>query len=247
MRAVIEFRNVSKSYLRGSGQKLLRHYLVNLFRSRGADSFQALRNISLEVKEGEGVALIGHNGAGKSTLLSLVAGLSMPDSGTVSVRGRVAALFELGSGFHPDLTGVENIYMNAALLGLSRRQTEAALDDIIAFADIGDFIREPLRTYSSGMVMRVAFAVAVCVDPEILIIDEVIAVGDQQFQEKCFDRIRRFRKEGKTLLIASHSSSVLYELCDRAVWLDHGSIIRVGEVRSVVEAHRGSIAAASVN
>src|SRR5262249_42903643 len=155
------------------------------------------------------MAVVGPNGAGKSTLLGLVAGLSSPDSGTVSVNGRVAALLELGSGFHPDLTGSENVHLNASLLGLSRKRTSQLFDEIADFSGIGEFIDEPLRTYSTGMTMRLAFSVAIHMDPEILLIDEVLAVGDAAFQVKCFEKIRQFRQAGKTLLCVSHASGMV--------------------------------------
>ena len=172
-------------------------------------------------------------------MLGLLAGLAAPDSGTIEVQGHVAALLELGSGFHPDLTGRENVAMNAALMGLNRRQTEAAFDSIIEFSGIADFIDEPLRTYSTGMVMRLAFSVAVNVDPHILLIDEVLAVGDAAFQMKCFDRIREFRRAGKALVCVSHGAGMIRELCDRAIWLDHGELVMEGAVDKVLAAYAG--------
>ena len=181
----------------------------------------------------------GSNGAGKSTLLSVVTGLTEPDKGSVKVNGRVAALLELGSGFHPDLTGEENVYLNASLLGFTEPKTREMFDSVVEFAGVGDFIHEPLRTYSNGMILRLAFSVAVSVDPEILIIDEVLAVGDQDFQTKSYDRIRGFRRAGKTFLCVSHNKSVLMELCDRAVWLDHGEMMMCGRIEDVFEAYEG--------
>jgi lipopolysaccharide transport system ATP-binding protein len=183
--------------------------------------------------------VVGNNGAGKSTLLSLVAGLSRPDEGTVEVNGQVAALLELGSGFHPYLTGRENVRLNASLLGLSRQRTGELFEQIVEFSGIGEFIDEPLRTYSSGMVMRLAFSVAVTIDPEILLIDEVLAVGDAAFQAKCFDKIREFRHAGKTMVCVSHASGMVRELCDQAIWLDHGELIMSGTVAEVTEAYAG--------
>jgi len=219
----IEFSGVTKGFARHAGRQLLRVRMANLFKPK--ERFQALKNISFRIQEGESVALIGHNGAGKSTLLSLVAGLSKPDEGTVEVHGRVAALLELGSGFHGDLTGRENLHLNASLIGLKRKRTEEILDAIIEFSELGEFIDEPLRTYSSGMVMRLAFAIAVNVDPDFLLVDEVLVVGDQGFQEKSFGRIREFRRQGKSLLTVSHSPGIVRALCDRAIWLDHGKKI----------------------
>jgi ABC-type polysaccharide/polyol phosphate transport system ATPase subunit len=181
--------------------------------------------------------VVGSNGAGKSTLLSLAAGLCPPDSGTVTVNGRVAALLQMGAGFHPDLTGLENVKLNAALLGLSAAKTAQAMDSILEFSGIGDFIGEPLRTYSSGMTMRLAFSVAVHVDPDILIIDEVLAVGDQAFQAKCMDKIMEFKRQGRTLLFVSHSTGVVQQFCERALWLEHGCLAMDGEAGEVVAAY----------
>jgi ABC-type polysaccharide/polyol phosphate transport system ATPase subunit len=172
--------------------------------------------------------------------LSLVAGLADPVAGTVTVKGRIAALLELGAGFHPDLTGVENLHLNASLLGLSRKRTAEVYEDILAFAGIGDFIYEPIRTYSSGMTVRLAFAIAVNVDPDILIVDEVLAVGDQAFQEKCRERIRRFKTQGKTLLFVSHSGPLVREMCDRALWLEHGRVLLDGPAAQVLAAYSAS-------
>ena len=186
------------------------------------------------------MAVLGSNGAGKSTLLSLVAGLSRPDAGSIAVNGRIAALLELGSGFHPDLTGAENITLNASLLGLSRRRTAELFDEIVEFAGIGEeFIEEPLRTYSTGMMMRLAFSVAINMDPEVLLVDEVLAVGDSAFQEKCFAKIHDFRKAGKSLLCVSHAAGMIQQLCDHAIWLDHGEVVMNGGINEVLEAYNG--------
>jgi ABC-type polysaccharide/polyol phosphate transport system ATPase subunit len=238
---VIEFNNVSKSFRHGGGgAKLLKAHVHDWLRRRQRSDFFALRDVSFRISTGESVAIVGRNGAGKSTLLSLVAGLARPVQGTIHVDGRVAALLELGAGFHIDLTGVENLRLNASLLGLSRKRTEEVFDSIVKFADIGDFIYEPIRTYSMGMTMRLAFAVAIHVEPEILIVDEVLAVGDQAFQEKCHERIRHFRSEGKTLLFVSHSGPLVQQLCDRAIWLHHGRVIRDGPANEVIAAYSAS-------
>ena len=234
---VIEFQEVSKSFHLHAGRLLLRQRLMRSFQRSDSNRFYALKELSFHVDAGEGVAVIGANGAGKSTLLGLVSGLSQPDAGTVMVDGRVAALLELGSGFHPDLTGAENVRLNASLLGLDRTRTHELFNGIVEFSGIGNFIREPLRTYSSGMVMRLAFAVAINVDPEILLIDEVLAVGDAAFQEKCFERIRGFRHAGKTLLCVSHANGLVGQLCDRAIWLNHGELMMHGSYRSVSAAY----------
>ena len=236
--SVIEFHNVSKKFTRHAWQMLLRNHLTRFFTRQSNDPFFALKRVSFSVERGESLAVIGSNGAGKSTLMGLVAGISQPDEGTVTVNGQVAALLELGSGFHPDLTGRENVKLNAALLGLSRRQTAAAFERIVEFSGIRDFIDEPLRTYSTGMMMRLAFSVAIHRDPEILLVDEVLAVGDAAFQAKCIEKIHEFRNAGKTLLCVSHSTTIR-QLCDRAVWLDHGELILSGAVADVLEAYAG--------
>jgi ABC-type polysaccharide/polyol phosphate transport system ATPase subunit len=238
---LVELTGVSKSFRHGAGARLLRGHIQQWLRGRSGSRFFALRDVSFRLEAGESMAVVGRNGAGKSTLLSLIAGLAKPDSGRVRVDGRVAALLELGSGFHVDLTGLENLRLNASLLGLSRRRTEEASAAIAEFADIGDFLREPLRTYSTGMIMRLAFAIAIHVDPDILIVDEVLAVGDQAFQSKCFDRIRQFRAEGKTLLFVSHASKIVREICSRGLWLDHGRVVMEGGAGEVIEAYTEAV------
>jgi ABC-type polysaccharide/polyol phosphate transport system ATPase subunit len=237
--AAIKFEGVTKSFARHTGRMLLRDRLKDLLSGRSKERFHALKNVSFKLEQGNGLAVVGSNGAGKSTLLSLVAGIAKPDTGTVHVDGRIAPLLELGSGFHPDLTGHENVVVNAALLGLSRSRTMQLFDEIVDFADIGEFIREPLRTYSSGMTMRLAFSVAINMDPEVLLVDEVLAVGDAAFQTKCFDRLRRFRAAGHTLLAVSHASGMVQELCNEAIWLDHGELVMHGRIRDVVAAYEG--------
>ena len=239
--SLIEFKNVSKCFHRHAGQVLLRDRIARLLRPEPRDRFYALNDISFRAEAGESLAIIGHNGAGKSTLLNLATRLCDPTEGTVTVKGRVAALLELGSGFHPDLTGAENVRINAALLGLNRAQTRTSFDQIVEFSGIGDFINEPLRTYSTGMMMRLAFSVAVNVDPDILIVDEVLGVGDQAFFSKCFDRIMQFRRAGKTILCVSHSLPTLTTLCDRGLWLDHGHVVKAGRVGPLIEQYKQSL------
>jgi len=236
---VIEFQGVSKSFARHGHRQLLRQRVSNFLKGHHRERFQALKDISFKVRDGESVAIVGHNGAGKSTLLSLVAGLSVPDEGTVRVEGRVAALLELGSGFHGDLTGRENLHLNASLIGLTPKHANGLFGQIVEFSGLADFIDEPLRTYSSGMVMRLAFSIAVNVDPDFLILDEVLVVGDKAFQAKCFDKIHQFRKAGKSLLSVSHATGLVRTLCDRAIWLDHGKIMMDDEVGRVIEAYEG--------
>jgi lipopolysaccharide transport system ATP-binding protein len=237
--AVIEFQGVSKIFQRNTGPKLIRHHFRNWFRRDPELDFHALRNVSFRIGEGESVAIVGRNGAGKSTLLSLVCGLSTPEKGRVEVTGRVAALLELGSGFHPDLTGAENVYLNASLLGFTSARTRELFDSIVEFSGVGEFIGEPLRTYSSGMMMRLAFSVALNLEPEILIIDEVLSVGDQAFQEKCFAKIFEFRDSGRTLLCVSHSPAMLLKLCGRAVWIDRGELMMDGKAEDVLQLYAG--------
>jgi ABC-type polysaccharide/polyol phosphate transport system ATPase subunit len=244
---LVECQSVTKSFRRHTGQQLLRTHLTDWFRRTPAQKFYALKNVSFTVARGESLAVVGRNGAGKSTLLSLLCGLSKPDSGAIRISGHVAPLLELGSGFHPDLTGAENIGLNAALLGFTRRQTRSLHGSIVEFSGLEDFINEPLRTYSSGMVMRLAFSIAVNLDPEILIIDEVLAVGDQGFQTKCFERILQFRQSGRSLLCVSHSPEMLRNLCDKAIWLDAGELVMSGDTDSVLEAYQGRHAAMAGN
>lgn len=237
----IEFNGVSKYFSRHTGRMLLRSHLMRLLggAKREEQPFYALTGVNFRMKRGESVAIVGSNGAGKSTLLSLVAGLALPDAGQVYVNGRVAALLELGSGFHYDLTGAENLRLNASLLGINRSRTTELFDQIVEFSGIGDFIDEPLRTYSSGMVIRLAFAVAIHMDPEVLIIDEVLAVGDQAFQQKCLDKIMELKRQDITLLCVSHSGQMVRQFCERGIWLDHGQLIMEDGIDEVVAAYEG--------
>lgn len=196
--------------------------------------FWALRNISFEVRKGETVGIIGRNGCGKSTLLQIICGTLTPSSGKVQTHGRVAALLELGAGFNPEFTGRENVYLNASVLGLSNAEIHARFEAIAAFADIGAFIDQPVKTYSSGMMVRLAFAVAINVDPEILIIDEALSVGDELFQRKCYSRIEAIRASGATILFVSHSGGTIIDLCDRAILLDSGELLTVGQPKQIV-------------
>jgi lipopolysaccharide transport system ATP-binding protein len=196
--------------------------------------FWALKDVSFEIKKGETVGIIGRNGSGKSTLLQMICGTLNPTSGGIQTNGRIAALLELGSGFNPEFTGRENVYMNAAVLGLSNDEIDARFDDIVAFADIGDFVEQPVKTYSSGMMVRLAFSVAINVDPEILIVDEALSVGDELFQRKCFSRIEAIRASGATILFVSHSGGQIVELCDRAVLMDAGEKLATGLPKQIV-------------
>jgi homopolymeric O-antigen transport system ATP-binding protein len=196
--------------------------------------FWALKNITFKVRKGESIGIIGRNGSGKSTLLEIIAGTLTPTTGTVTIHGRIAALLELGTGFNPDFTGRENVFMNAAILGLRNEEIIRRFDNIVAFADIGAFIEQPVKSYSSGMVVRLAFSVAINVDPNILIIDEALSVGDELFQRKCFSRIENLRSKGVTILFVSHSHSAIIELCDRAILLDAGEKLAIGAPKQIV-------------
>jgi ABC-type polysaccharide/polyol phosphate transport system ATPase subunit len=236
---LIEFQKVSKWFPHSTGRQLLRTHITRWFGRVHNERFYALRDVSFRLEEGESLAIVGSNGAGKSTLLSLAAGLAPPDQGIVQMNGQVAALLELGSGFHPDLTGAENLVLNAALLGLSKRKTNELFDRIVEFSGIGEFIDDPLRTYSSGMVVRLAFSIAIQCQPDLLLIDEVMAVGDASFQEKSKDALVAFRRAGKAMLFVSHSPATVTDMCDRALWIDHGSVVMDGSVRDVLDAYYG--------
>lgn len=210
-------------------------------RSRGVSLFRALDDVSFDIPRGTTFGLIGHNGSGKSTMLKILAGVYRPTSGRLLVDGRVSALLELGAGFHGELTGRENIYLNGAILGMGKRQIEGSIEEIIDFADIGDFIDAPVKFYSSGMYVRLGFAIAVNLDPEILIVDEIIAVGDEEFQRKCFDHLHRLRRKGTTIALVTHSMGLATDLCDQAVWLDHGKARMIGEVRQVVTEYMNAV------
>lgn len=205
------------------------------------EDFWALRDISFEVKEGETVGLLGHNGSGKSTLLKCVAGILRPTSGRIAAAGRMASLLELGAGFHPELTGRENVYLNGSILGLSRAEITRRFDDIVAFAELEPFIDNQVKHFSSGMYARLGFAVAVNVEPDLLVIDEVLAVGDEAFQRKCINRIKDFQAEGRTILFVTHGADLVRQICDRAVVLDHGNMVVDGEPGVAVRAFRETL------
>lgn len=218
----------------------LKHRLLSSSKGRPRDHW-ALRNVSFEVAEGSMYALVGHNGSGKSTLLRLIAGIYRPTSGKITTNGRISALLELGAGFHPDLTGRENIYLNASLMGLSRKEIDSVLDSIIDFSGVEAFIDNPVKHYSSGMYVRLGFAVAVHVNPRILIIDEVIAVGDEAFQRKCMDHLYSLRKEGVTIIMVTHATGIVRSMCDRALWLQHGKPMLEGTAIEVANAYMESV------
>jgi len=228
-------RNLGKRYwLQQSLPPTLQDTVLAMVKRAGSAPFWALRDVSFNVGPGESIAIIGGNGAGKSTLLRLICGLGRPTTGQVDVRGRVAALLELGAGFHPHLTGRENLYVSAIVGGLRRSEVREQFDAIVEFAELQAFIDQPLRTYSQGMQMRLAFAVAINVDPAVMIIDEGLSVGDAHFQQKCLERIQGFRRAGKSLIMVSHDMSMVRNFCSRAIWLRRGRLMAEGPVESVV-------------
>jgi ABC-type polysaccharide/polyol phosphate transport system ATPase subunit len=222
---VVKMNGVSKRFIIRK-EKSLKERVVNFSRSRKhKEDFWALRDINLEIEAGTTVGLIGANGSGKSTLLKVIGGILQPTTGTVRRRGQLAALLELGAGFHPDLTGRENVFLNGAILGLTQREIEGYFDAIVDFSEIRDFIDTQVKFYSSGMYVRLAFAIAIHVDPDVLLVDEVLAVGDEPFQKKCLDKIKEFQKEGRTIVLVTHALETVEEMCDRAIVLSHGNII----------------------
>ncbi|HEU4420434.1 MAG TPA: ABC transporter ATP-binding protein [Planctomycetota bacterium] len=235
MSTAIRFEGVGKRFLVQHQKPFLAKELLRAMLQRPSQSqeFWALRDVSFEIETGESVAILGTNGSGKSTMLALIAKTSRPSEGRVTVNGRIGPLLELGAGFHPDLTGYENIYLNASLLGLTRRDVDEKLERIIDYAGIGDFIDAPIQTYSTGMKARLGFAVVAHIDPDILLLDEVLAVGDGQFAHKCEATIREFQRAGKTLCFVSHRPEQVLALCQRAIWLHGGRIHRSGAAAEV--------------
>lgn len=227
---VSEIQKTFKVYLDKSN--LLKERVLFWKRNR-YETRQVLKGISFSVRKGEAIGLVGHNGCGKSTTLKLLTKIMYPDSGTVEMRGRVSALIELGAGFHPDMSGRENIYTNAAIFGLTRKEIDQKVADIIAFSELENFIDNPVRTYSSGMYMRLAFAVAINVDADILLIDEILAVGDAAFQTKCFERLKAIKRHGTTIVIVSHSLDQIEKICERSIWIDGGEIRAEGSPKNI--------------
>jgi ABC-2 type transport system ATP-binding protein len=231
---LIEVDSVWKSFrLYNERQRYLKAAVLRGRRAR-YDEFWALSDVSFTVDEGKTFGVVGSNGSGKSTLLKCLTGIIYPEKGKIEVNGRLAALLELGAGFQPELSGRENIFLNGAILGLHRRELERCYDDIVEFSELGRFIDTPVRNYSSGMVIRLGFAIAAHVNPEILIIDEVLSVGDQAFQKKCVDKVNSFKNQGKTILVVSHSLGLIEELCESAIWLDQGQLRASGTADEVI-------------
>jgi lipopolysaccharide transport system ATP-binding protein len=244
MSTAIEFHNVSKFFRMDRDRpRALQHLFVSLLRrkkrdeKRAVEVFWALRDVSFNVERGDSVGLIGTNGAGKSTTLKLISRIIQPSAGSVQVNGRVTALLELGAGFHPELSGRDNIYLNGAVMGLTTKEVNERLDQIVEFAELEDFIDVPVKDYSSGMHARLGFSVAVHLDPDILLIDEVLSVGDQAFQQKCNERMLELRQNGVTILFVSHSLEAVLRTCSKAIWLDHGKLKTEGDVQRVADAY----------
>src|SRR5216683_1212109 len=242
MTPAITLTNVTKVYRRYSGKQFATLKSALLQRSilrdlRASETFPALTDVSFTVPKGSTYGVIGRNGSGKSTALKLVAGITKPTSGTVNVKGRMSALIELGAGFHPEISGRENVYINGIMLGLSKHEIHQRFDDIVDFAELREFIDAPVKTYSSGMYARLGFAVAIHVDPDVLLIDEVLAVGDEAFTRKCLDKIAEFRRRGKTILIVTHSLGLVEKMCDDVLWLRHGRVADRGDPKRVVDAY----------
>src|SRR6187399_681887 len=238
----IELDHVTKIYRRYSGRQFATLKSALLQRSilrdlRPDETFPALTDVSFSVPKGSTYGVIGRNGSGKSTALKLVAGITKPTSGSVKVEGRISALIELGAGFHPEISGRENVFINGIMLGLSKREVARRFDEIVEFAELKDFIDAPVKTYSSGMYMRLGFAVAIHVDPDVLLVDEVLAVGDEGFTHKCLDKFGEFKRRGKTILLVTHSLAMVERFCDEALWLDAGRIKGSGDPKRIVGAY----------
>lgn len=246
----IRFTGVSKTYRVGTvvavGLKnVVLHLPKVIARWRRRQPFHALDDVSFEVKRGESIGIIGPNGSGKSTTLGLIARVLKPSAGKIESFGRICPLLELGAGFHPELNGAENVHLNGVLLGLRRQTVRERFDAIVEFSELGEFIHRPIRTYSSGMLARLGFAVAVHLDPEILLVDEALAVGDESFRQKCHAKLTEFRERGVTIVIVTHELDRVAELCDRVALLDHGRIVSFGEPRSVIDEYRATLAPVS--
>lgn len=241
MTYAVKVENVSKKYKVYDSKAGIFKRLINPSKNEDTSEFYALTDVSFEIQRGEIIGIIGNNGAGKSTLLKILSGVAFPNGGKVDVKGRISSLLELGTGFNPELTGIENIYFNGSIMGLTKEEIDAVKDEIIKFADIGDFINQPVKVYSSGMYARLAFAVAINIDPDILIVDEILSVGDFMFQKKCMDKFQEFKEQGRTILYVSHGLSTVQTYCERAIWLEKGKVMEVGPAFDVVEDYYRSL------
>ena len=241
MSYAIRVKNISKKYKIYNSEKNRLGQIINPFNKKTQKEFIALNNISFDVNEGEILGIIGSNGSGKSTLLKILAGVCFKTSGELFIKGKVASILELGTGFNNELTGIENIYLNASIMGIGKEEINKIKDDIINFADIGEFINYPIKTYSSGMYARLAFAVAIHVNPDILIVDEILSVGDIEFQNKCMDKFKEFKSLGKTIIYVSHGLDAVQNYCEKAIWLEKGEIKEIGSAIEVVEKYYKNI------
>ena len=241
MSYAIRVKNISKKYKIYNSEKNRLGQIINPFNKNTQKEFIALNNISFDVNEGEILGIIGSNGSGKSTLLKILAGVCFKTSGELFIKGKVASILELGTGFNNELTGIENIYLNASIMGIGNEEINKIKDDIINFADIGEFINYPIKTYSSGMYARLAFAVAIHVNPDILIVDEILSVGDIEFQNKCMDKFKEFKSLGKTIIYVSHGLDAVQNYCEKAIWLEKGEIKEIGSAIEVVEKYYKNI------
>lgn len=237
---IINLENVSVRYRLPSERiGTLKEYTIRLLQRRVRHrDFWAVHDLSMSINRGEVFGIVGDNGAGKSTLLKVISKVLRPTTGRVRIYGKIAPLLELGAGFHPELSGRENVFLNGALLGYSHEEMTAVFDEVVDFSELSEFIDAPIRTYSSGMYARLGFAVATAHQPEILIVDEILSVGDEAFQRKCTDRITGFRENGATVLMVSHNLGLISEMCDRAAWLDHGKLMKIGTAEKVIEMYR---------
>lgn len=241
MSYAIRVKNISKKYKIYNSEKNRLGQIINPFNKNTQKEFIALNNISFDVNEGEILGIIGSNGSGKSTLLKILTGVCFKTSGELFIKGKVASILELGTGFNNELTGIENIYLNASIMGIGKEEINTIKDDIINFADIGEFINYPIKTYSSGMYARLAFAVAIHVNPDILIVDEILSVGDIEFQNKCMDKFKEFKSLGKTIIYVSHGLDAVQNYCEKAIWLEKGEIKEIGSAIEVVEKYYKNI------
>ena len=231
----IQVKNMSKNFIiYGDKANTLKERIIRFTKTK-KEVRNVLKNINIDIKKGETVALIGVNGSGKSTLLKLITKIIYPNKGSIKVKGKISSLLELGAGFHPDFSGRENIYFNASIFGLTKKEIDARLNDIIEFSELGEFIDTPIRTYSSGMYMRLAFSVAINVDADVILIDEILAVGDQRFQDKCMKKMLELKSQGKTMVFVSHSKNAVEFLCDRAIWLNNGVVQMDGKTKEVLK------------
>lgn len=234
--SAIKLENVNKEFLKNQTAPTLKQLLLS-FKKQKKEYLKSLVDINLNIEKGESVSIVGTNGSGKSTLLKIICGVYVPTSGKVTVDGRMSTMLELGSGFHPDLTGVENIYFNGAVLGFSSNQIKDKVDKIIEFSQLGDYINEPIRTYSAGMLMRLGFSIATETEPDILLIDEVIAVGDNAFQEKCYSRINEIKAQGKTIVFVTHDMRAATDFAERTIWVKKGQIYKDGNSKEIVNSY----------